>query len=165
MCSSWTDAKCWTSQHRKKYIVYLIIVTFVQQIKLISLSQAGKYKSTCNCSLLYIEPLIFPEWQPHTPTDQLTRHFNLKSNHRSYTSWEGRQSERLFIFISLVSDGLSASWTGGAGNTADCDSFRLQSKTWNHWSGPPTGNHKAAVPGDGLRMFFWKGKECETRRV
>lgn len=86
------------------------------------------------------QPIVHPtcglskEWQLHTPTDRLTRHFNLKSNHRSFYSCEGRQSERLFIFISLVSDGLSASWTGGAGwgagNAADCkDSFRLPSKT------------------------------------
>lgn len=64
-------------------------------------------------------------WQSYTPpTDQFTGHFNLKSNHRSLNSCEGRQSKRLFIFISPVSDGLSASWTERAGeeagNVADC---------------------------------------------
>lgn len=67
-------------------------------------------------------------WQSYTPPiDQLTGHFNLKSNHRSNNSCEGKQSKRHFIFISLVSGGLSASWTERAGeeagNVADCKTF------------------------------------------
>lgn len=79
---------------------------------------------------------VFSEgWQAYTPpTDRLTGHFNLKSNHRSNKCCEGKQSKRHFIFISLVSGGLSASWTERAGeeagNVADCKtSLRLPSKT------------------------------------
>lgn len=81
--------------------------------------------TNCAATVVHHAKLLSVEWQPYTPpTDWVTGHFNLKSNHRSNNSCEGKQSKRHFIFISPVSGGLSASQTQRAGeeagNAADC---------------------------------------------
>lgn len=79
-----------------------------------------------SAAIVFNAKVLSEGWQPYTPPpDRLTRHFALKSNHRDNNSGKGKQSKRHFIFSSLVSGGLSASWTQRAGereagNVADC---------------------------------------------
>lgn len=124
------------------------------------MAQARRYKSTCNSSLLYIEPVV------STKSGSLTH---------QQIGLRGTSISNLITGAPIVvrgdkakgfsySSGLSASWTGGAGggagNAADCkDSFRLPSKTEFIDLCRRQEKHIAAAPEDRFWMFLTETSE------
>lgn len=76
----------------------------------------------------------------------LRGHLNLKSNHSSQSGSEGRQSKRLFIFLTLSGVRRTTKWQprrrepplSGAGSVADCETvLGYPARTWSHRSVSP----------------------------